>query len=740
VPERWTRTVLRFRFAFLALWLGLLILGLWSSTRLSPLLSNSFAVPGTDSARAQTILQRHFHERPDGVFTVVFRVRDTGASRPRAQARRRLILAARTVPTGRAGLLRSGSGVLYGDVATTLDLRHAKRHTEAVRASLRSTAGLPAYVTGQPAIQHDLDGVFRADLRRGEAIALPVALLVLLAVFGLCWAVAMPIVFAACTITATLAAVWGLAHVLSMVTYSTNLVELIGLGLAIDYSLLVVHRFREEVATPGSVDDAIVRTMATAGRAVAVAGTAVAIGLALLVFVPVPFIRSIGVAGFLIPLFSVAAALTLQPALLSILGRDGVRRVPMTAIAPAWLRRPRRQPGRAGVQPGLWARLAQAIMRRPLTVLALGVTALIAAAVPTVSLELTPASLTGIPGSLESARGLALLRDRVGPGAATPIQIVVDAGRAGGARTAREQAALDRLVDELTRDGEPYLIATGHSAPYVDRTGRYRRTIVVGRHEYAARETRRFVRRLRSELVPGARFPAGARVYAGGAPPQGEDFLARSYDAFPWLVLGSLALTFVVLMRAFRSLLLPVKALLLNVLSVAAAYGLLVVAFRWGVGADLFGLYRMRQLDGWIPIFLFTMLFGLSMDYEVFLVTRMRESWDRRHDNADAVAHGLQRTGGIVTAAALIMCAAFAGFVAGRVAALQEFGLGLALAVFVDATIVRALLVPASMAVLGRYNWWLPSRLGRLLRVEGSPPGPPGRARSGGGDAGAPPP
>ncbi|MGD0713528.1 MAG: MMPL family transporter, partial [Gaiellaceae bacterium] len=205
-----------------------------------------------------------------------------------------------------------------------------------------------------------------------------------------------------------------------------------------------------------------------------------------------------------------------------------------------------------------------------------------------------------------------------------------------------------------------------------------------------------------------------------GAPPQGVDYLSRSYGWFPWLVLGALVLTYLVLMRAFRSLVLPLKAVLLNLLSVAAVYGLLVVVFRWGVGADVLGLYRVPQIEGWIPIFLFAMLFGLSMDYEVFLVTRMRESWDHVHDNARAVAHGLERTGRIVTAAAVIMVAAFSGFVTGRVAGLQEFGVGLSLAVLVDATVVRACLVPALMAILDRYNWWLPARIARIARVQGS--------------------
>ena len=221
--------------------------------------------------------------------------------------------------------------------------------------------------------------------------------------------------------------------------------------------------------------------------------------------------------------------------------------------------------------------------------------------------------------------------------------------------------------------------------------------------------------------MPAAGFPVGVRVLAGGGPPQGVDFLDQAYRYFPWLVLAVLALTYLLLLRAFRSVVLPLKAVILNLLSVAAAYGMLVVVFKWGVGDRVLGLYEFGQIEGWIPIFLFAMLFGLSMDYEVFLVTRMREEWDHGHDNREAVAYGLERTGRIVTAAAVVMVAAFSGFVAGRIVGLQEFGIGLAVAIFLDATIVRALLVPSLMALFGRYNWWLPECVARIMRVPPSP-------------------
>jgi RND superfamily putative drug exporter len=684
VPERWTRAVLRLRGPVLVCWLAVIAVGIFGALRLTALLSTSFAVPGTDSQRARTILADHFDERNDGVFTVVVRSRSG-----REALRRRLAAAALVVPTGHVGQVLSTAGISWGEIQTTLDLQDAKGYTADLR---RVLAGEPrAYVSGPPAIQHDLDPILASDLRRGEAIALPIALVILVAVLGLSLAVLVPFAFAAATITAALAVVYALAHALLMVSYVTNLVALIGVGLAVDYSLLVVFRFREELARNQTTEEAIVRTMATAGRAAIVSGLAVAVGLAVLAAMPVPFIRSLGIGGLLVPLAAIAATATLQPVLLSLLGRRVTRRAPVDT------------------EHGHWARLARTIMRRPRVVLAVAASVLLAAAVPAVYLRVTPGSLAALPQSPESVRALTILRKDVGVGAISPTDVVVDSGRAGGARSASEQAAVHRLAIELTHDPEVFLVAIGHTYPYVDRSGRYARLIATGRHEYGDPAARAAVDRLRGTLVPQARFPAGTRVFVGGGPAQGVDYLSRSYSLFPWLIAGVLVLTYLILLRGFRSVLLPLKAVLLNLLSVAAVYGLLVIIFIWGVGAHLLGLYHVSAVEGWIPIFLFAMLFGLSMDYEVFLVTRMREAWDDVPDNTRAVAYGLERTGRVVTAAALIMVAAFSGFVAGHVAGLQEFGAGLALGVLLDATVVRALLVPSLMAIFGRWNWWLPS-------------------------------
>ena len=706
----WTRFVLRHRIVVLAAWIVIFLGGGVATAKISPLLSNTFNVPGTDSDRVRAALDEHFGDRPDGSFTAVFQLSAPLDAALLARLQDTVDHAAPVVPTGKPTKLNvAGPNVVFGDVVSTLNVAQAKKYTEPLRARLGKPAGVAhTYVTGAGPIQHDLDPIFSGDLKKGESIAIPIALAILLAVFGISFAVTIPFVFAACTITGSLGILYGIAHIASTPTYTTNLIQLIGLGIAVDYSLLVVYRFREELARGLETDEAVVRTMQTAGRAVIFSGVAVALGLALLIAMPLPFMRMMGVAGFLIPCVSMLAAATLQPVLLSLYGPRGTAR---RRILPGEPTDPER---------GMWARLARAIMAKPAAFLVAGAALLVAATVPAFSLKLTPGSTFGIPRTPPSIRGFDVLRQAVGPGAVAPAQVLVHTPD-GSVLAKPVQAAVARFVTVARRDREVAAVYHGTTGRYVDPSQRYEQVILAGRHDYGFPQEQALVKRLRHRLIPEASFPAGAAVLVGGAPGQGVDFLHQAYTYFPPLIAAVLVLTYLLLLRAFRSLLLPLKAILLNLLSVGAAYGMLVVVFKWGVGHSLFGLYTFGQVEGWIPIFLFAMLFGLSMDYEVFLVTRMRETWDRGADNVTAVAHGLERTGRIITAAAIIMCAAFSGFVAGRIVGLQEFGLGLAVAIFVDATIVRSLLVPSLMAILGRWNWWLPRRFARVVRVRPSP-------------------
>jgi putative drug exporter of the RND superfamily len=712
--DRWTRFVIRHRFVVVAVWVVVLVVSGLVARGLSDLLTNRFSIPGSDTARAERILHDEFGQRSDGTFQLVFAADSPAAAKaalPRLEAAGRR--AADAVATGEFVSAEPVSDrTLAALVTSNLEPADAKSYTDDVRAAAGDIPGGRLYVTGAPAITSDLDPVFAEDLKVGELfIAIPIALAILVFVFGTL-AFLLPLVFALAAIPATITLVWVVANFMELSTYLENMVMLIGLGIAIDYSLLVVYRYREERAAGFAKDQAVARTMATAGRAVVFSGTAVAIGLALMLFMPLPFMRGFGVGGLLIPLVSVACALTLLPALLHLAG-DALDRV--RVVPKAVLRR------RADEERNLWGRLARAIMRRPLP-FALGTSAvLVAAALPVLTLEVGPGTNRGIPQTLESIRGLDVLSRAVGEGALAPTEVAVDTGRPGGTRSPDVLGAVHRLRAHALGDPEvTAVVGADARPPYVDPSERYLHLTITGRHEYGSPEAMDFARRFRSELVPAAGFPAGVAVYAGGGPPSSVDVIESAYGAFPWLIIAVLVLTYFLLLRAFRSLLLPLKAIVLNVLGIGAAYGVLVVVFKWGAGAAV-GLQSFDQIEFWIPIFLFTMVFGLSMDYEVFLVSRMREEWDSTRDNVRAVALGLAKTGRIVTAAGLIMFAAFMGFVAGSILGLQQFGLGLALAILLDVTIVRALLVPSAMKIFGRWNWWLPGNVARIFRVEPSP-------------------
>jgi RND superfamily putative drug exporter len=718
--ERWTRGVLRFRWLVIAAWI-LVLLGSVAATRgLGDLLTNRFTLPGTDTYRAERILEEHFGQRTAGSFIVVARSNGEPVATllpALEEAGRR---GAEAVPTGAfVSAVPLSEDVASATIVSNLEPADAKGYADDVRRAIGTVPGAELLVTGQAAIESDLEPIQEEDLQRGEFfVAIPIAFVILVLVFGTL-SFLIPFMFAIAAIPATLGVVWVFANFMELSTYVTQLVSLIGLGITIDYSLLMVYRYREERQNGKSKEEAVVTTVATAGRAVVFSGTAVAIGLALLLAMPLPFIRGFGVAGLTIPIVSVICALTLLPVLLYFTA-DGLDRVRLRPKG-SFLSRS------AEVEGGFWMRLSRAIMRHPGRYLALSVALLLAAAIPAFWIEVGPGTNQGIPQNLESTRALTILGSAAGEGATAPTEIVIDPGRAGGADDPAVQAALGRLQNGLEADPEVEAVYFGTGPQYVDSSGRYLHLQATGASEYGTAAAMEFVDRLRTEIVPEAGFPDGVEVYAGGGPPSSVDFLDLTYGTFPWLVLGVLALTYFLLLRAFRSLVLPLKAIVLNLLSIGAAYGLLVVFFKWGAG-EPFGLQSYDQIEGWIPVFLFAMLFGLSMDYEVFLVSRMREEWDNGRPNGDAVAIGLAKTGQIVTAAGLVMIAAFSGFMIGRILGLQQFGFGLAVAILVDVTIVRMLLLPSAMALFGRWNWWLPDRAARIFRVRPSPLAPKGKA------------
>jgi RND superfamily putative drug exporter len=428
-----------------------------------------------------------------------------------------------------------------------------------------------------------------------------------------------------------------------------------------------------------------------------------------------------GIGGLLVPVVSIVASATLLPALLSLLGHrvNRLRVIPASVLAR-----------RAAGEGGLWTTLARTIMRRPIPILVASAGLMLALALPALQLKLTPGDNRGIPGGTNASEGLFVLERTLGPGALAPNQIVIDMGGPNGAFAPAVVAAEKRLVAMLRADpavdrsaviGPTFLSPVrSHQANLLDPTNEIAQIRAAGFSDSGTTAAANLVKRIRNQYVPAANF-GSARVLLTGAPAFGVDFLDKAYGAFPWLVVAVLVLSYFLLLRAFRSIVLPVKAVFMNCLSVAATYGVLVLCFQHGVGHDVLGLGRSSQIEGWIPIFLFAMLFGLSMDYEVFLLSRMREEWDATQDNEHAVAYGLEHTGRIITAAAIIMIAAFSGFTAGRFVGLQEFGIGLSAAILLDATVVRALLVPATMKLLGRWNWYLPDGVRRAMRLAPAP-------------------
>jgi uncharacterized membrane protein YdfJ with MMPL/SSD domain len=701
------------------MWLVLFGLGVWATANVGKLLTNRFSVPGSDAERGLAILRARFAERGDGAFTLV--VRSAGGHVSLAAAEAAAQRAARHVQLGKAGLPRpAGHGVVYIQISSPLQGADAKNDTEAMRRAIGAIPGARTYLTGFPALAHDEQPVYNRDLRHGEEIAIPIALTVLAFMFGTLGAIAVPVLFAMATLPTTLGLVWIVAHFGNTAVYVTNVVTLIGLAIAIDYSMLVVFRYREELSAGREPAAALEATMATAGRATLFSGLTVAIGLGLLLFMPLPFMRSMGAGGVLIPLVSMAASATLLPALLSLLGTrvNRLRVVPRSLLAR-----------RASGAPGVWTRLARAIMRHPVAVAGTTAALLVALALPALQLHLTGGDNRGTPAGTEAADGLRLLTSLIGPGPLAPQQVVIDTGRPGGATSPGTVAAELRLVRELRGDPriEPATIqapallapALARRANLLDPTAQTLQMRASGRTDAGTFQAIDLVHAIRNRYIPASRFPPGDEVLLTGAPAFGVDFVGKAYGAFPWLIAAVLVISYLVLLRAFRSAVLPLKAVLMNLLSVSATYGVLVLAFEHRAGTAI-GFQSSPQVEGWIPIFLFATIFGLSMDYEVFMLSRMREEWDAHHDNERAVAFGLERTGRIITAAAIIMIAAFSGFMTGSFVGLQEFGLGLAIAILLDATIVRALLVPATMKLLGHWNWYLPDRWRRAMRLPAS--------------------
>ena len=708
---RWISFVIRNRVIVLLTWVVIAILGTVGASQLTPYLSTTLNVPGSQSEAADHILTNNFHDNIEGTFTVLYKFRNATPTQMLTY-RSAIESAAKTIPTARVTQQREVSGVLFASITTSYSLNRAASYTDQLRGELIRFGLKGALVSGPPAINRDVSPVLNADLTHGQVIALLIALVLLLIGLGFSLAVLLPFIFAAATITASVGIVFILAQQMIMVRYIPNIIELIGLGLAIDYSLLIVHRFRKELIAHPSLNpaEAISITMATAGKTVVLSGVSVSMALATLLLVPVPFVRSLGAAGIVVPLVSVITAITLQPALLSLLGRRG-------ALAYKW----QGAISHDRLLSQFWRKITIFVIRKPGVIVLSALSLLLLAAAPLYWLEITPSALSAIPQQLESARGIAMMTERAGPGVITPFEVIVDLGASELASTEAMQNARRDFASRILRDPEVFIVATDNKFPFVDESGRYLRIFVVGRHDLGAPRTKELVRTLRLISPASAGFSEATKIYIGGAPAQGVDLLNKIFSSFFLIALLILMLSYIYLVRAFQSLLLPLKAILMDLLSIAVAFSSIVLVFRFHIGSSFLGNYQLDQVEVWVLVFLFAVMFGISMDYEVFIVSRMREEVLKGATTKEAVVEGMANTAGVVTAAAVILVAALGGLIFGSIGGLQQLGLGLSIGVLVDATVIRGLILPSAMVLFDRWNWWLPISVARLLKVKASP-------------------
>ena len=603
-----------------------------------------------------------------------------------------------------------------------------------LRERLRDAPGLTVELAGGPAFYGDVQAVSERDLQRSEIISLPLAALALLLVFGSVVAAGVPLVVGGASVLVALAGIFLIAQITPMSIFVLNLATLLGLGLGVDYSLLMTSRFREELARrAGSpeagadvVGDAVRVTVATAGRAVFFSGLTVLLGLLGLILFEFMILRSVGIAGAIVVALAVTAALTLLPAILTLLGprldRLAVRKVTVAPHAD-----------------GPWARLARRVMRRPWAVLIPTLGLLLLLGSPFLHVRFNAPDSSVLPPDVPSRQAFDRLRDQFGDGEFAPISLAV---RTDGPATTPGNLA--RLMDYSRRlaadprvarvasvvDVDPRLTLAQYQLLYADPNGPRDRFVATslavttrgdltaftlttpfGPNRDEGRSLVTDLRRADGPLAP----PDGVTVLVGGGAADVADVVDRVAADFPRTALFIIVSTYVVLLVLLRSVVLPAKALLMNGLSLTASFGALVWIFQDGNLSALLGFQPLGFVETTLPVILFCVLFGLSMDYEVFLLSRMKEAWDKTGDNTEAVARGLERSGRIVTSAALIVVVVAGSFAFADIVLIKALGLGVAIAVALDATVVRALLVPATMRLLGRWNWWMPAALERVM-------------------------
>ncbi len=594
--------------------------------------------------------------------------------------------------------------ILTGDIADAADT------VEPLMATLERYDGQDGYTVltgGDGSLNKAFSETAARDLEVAEIFGLPVALLVLVVVFGALVAAGVPLAMGLTSIAIAVGITAVVGRLFDLSTFTINMISMIGLAVGIDYSLIIIQRFREERRAGVARDDAIARTGATASRAVLFSGLAVVVALAGLIIVPSSVFRSLAAGAIIVVIVAIVAALTLLPAMLRLMGD----RVNLGTI---------RLPGRER-EPGqgkLWSAAAGLVMNHAALSVVVSITILLAAALPYLNVKLGSAGISSLPHQTDAYRAFSILDSEFSGGLLTPTTIVVEAPNVNAPAV---QDALAKLEMSLHDDADfgPVRRETNPAGDLV---------LVTVTTAGDAQNDRAIASldRLRSDYIPAAFRSSGADVAVGGATAESVDYRAVIDRYTPVVFTFVLGLSFLILLLVFRSVVVPLKAIVMNLLSVGASYGIMTLVFQDGVGAGALGFQQVERIESWVPLFMFAVLFGLSMDYHVFLLTRIREHFDQTGDNRDSVRFGVQTTAGMITGAALIMVAVFSGFAMGELTMFQQMGFGLAVAVILDATIVRTVLVPASMSLLGKWNWYLPYWLDWLpnVHVEGPAAGP----------------
>jgi putative drug exporter of the RND superfamily len=614
-------------------------------------------------------------------------------------------------------------------------LKGTENFLETETPSIRTLANAPPLTThlvGQSAVNYDVQKASAKDLVKVERVTLPIVALLLILIFGSVVAAGVPLVMGIVSVAASLAIVYLLALVSDVSIFALNIGSMIGLGLSIDFSLIMVSRFREELRS-APLEQALERTLQTAGRSITFSGITLALTMTVLSLFPVMVIRSVAVAIAIVAATAILTGLLLLPVVLVLLHRHLDR----------WNLR-----AKLGFLQGSgtgWRTTIARVMRKPVASIGVALAVLGLIALPAAWLKIRGVTVDVLPQSTQSRQAVDLVRKDFGQGELSPIFIVVQAPTDGGIWTPKVLDGILALHERMKHDPrvdhvqslativpnpskqfmEGLSPATILTSP--DRTriakqvatlhGDQRTTVIIvysktGPTTHATQSLMLGLRHHAKQWAPGL---AGMNVLVGGEPAEHYDFIRVVYSEFPILLVLSLLITFVVLMLFFHSLILPLVAIAMNAISLIASFGALVIVFQWGFGDNLFSFHSLGALEAYTPVMLFSVLFGLSTDYQVFLLTRVREQVRLGKSNEEAIAAGLEQTAGIITAAGLIMIVVFGSFAFTGVLVIKEIGFGLAVAVAVDATLVRVVLVPATMKLLGRWNWWMPNALDRVV-------------------------